>query len=134
MNYGPYAARALDYFGIEHRRREIPDAGLCDACHNHLHSRRMTRPLCLLELARREEMRALGIESRACLHCRQFSPVLRGAICPACRRRSEQVETRRSRRRSPSHVRVDDGHGCVERVHPTELLISSTDRGQDGLR
>jgi hypothetical protein len=37
-------------------------------------------------------------------------------------------------RRSGFGARVyrDDGHGCVERIHPTELKLLSEDRGEDG--
>jgi hypothetical protein len=30
-----------------------------------------------------------------------------------------------------ARVYQDDGHGCVERVHPTELKIESGDRGEE---
>lgn len=38
-------------------------------------------------------------------------------------------------RRSGFGARVfrEDGHGCVERIHPTELLMESGDRGDEGL-
>jgi hypothetical protein len=31
-----------------------------------------------------------------------------------------------------ARVYREDGHGCVERVHPTELLMESGDRGEEG--
>ena len=31
-----------------------------------------------------------------------------------------------------ARVYRDDGHGCVERIHPTELKLLSEDRGEDG--
>ncbi len=31
-----------------------------------------------------------------------------------------------------ARVFQDDGHGCVERIHPTELKTLDGDRGEDG--
>lgn len=103
----------------------------CPWCHKH--AVRNARLLCDCQQAEAAMMREAGEEVYACFRCHEphGKP---GSLCASCSATdAEAKEMRRYRRVLIKAMYVDDGHGCVERVHPTELLISQGDRGKEDL-
>jgi hypothetical protein len=70
-----------------------------------------------------------------CYHCHEPFTGEKHTLCPECQARDayEAKKERKRRRFTRSNaVYRDDGHGCVERIHPTELKLLAGDRGEEG--
>lgn len=103
----------------------------CGWCH--LHAVRNPRLRCDCQQAEAAIVRNNGGEAFACSRCHEPTPKP-GSICTDCQATdaAQAKKERRRPRRFSSAAYRDDGYGCVERVHPTELLLNRLDRGSDG--
>ena len=113
--------RAIKLYGLD---PSDPDYGiyrrdgsdLCRVCRSHGETTK--RLPCDLEMARANEMEGLGFAAAFCRGCRQAFPEMladdeANPNCPACR----PVNSMRGY--------VSDGHGCVEKQHPSERYFDS---------
>lgn len=103
----------------------------CSWCH--YHAVRNPRVRCDCQQAEAAIIRNNGGEAHACFRCHEPTPEP-GSICGECRasEAAKSKDDRRYRRRLSSALYADDAHGCVERVHPTELKILNPEPEPEG--
>ena len=116
------------YFLDPHAAGWRPDDEMCPFCVRH--AVRLPRLSCDIEQAKAQKLRDEGKEAACCPFCLKAHEGSYRSTCADCQARHDAEHRRemgrQKRRRS---VYRDDGCGCVERIHPTELAVIERERG-----
>lgn len=102
----------------------------CPWCHRH----GTTRPRLRCDVQQAEYALMDAETTAKCYRCHEPFTGKQFTLCGECAARDayEAKKERRWRFNRSTAVYRPDGHGCVERVHPTELKLLSGDRGEEG--
>lgn len=114
-HFWPALIRAGQHYGLDPSdpiyKERSREGGLCDHCWTHSASDRYFP--CDVQQARVRDIEAAGYPATTCKQCFQAMPKRDGQVVAKCWR----CEAPRPKRRKEY---VEDGLGCVERVHPSE--------------
>jgi hypothetical protein len=119
-------ALGIDPDDPRYDERHNRDGQVCDWCHRHDTAR--PRLICDVQRAEGEALAAEGKPHEPCSICREPRNQTRGTLCPECQARSAYAAKQERRRKARSRsMYLDDGLGCVERLHPTEAALLARD-------
>ena len=115
-HFWPSLIRAGKHYGFDPEdavyRERSREGELCHDCATHRTGERYFP--CDVQQARVADMEEAGYPATTCRTCRQAMPLRDGQVVAKCW--SCEQPTAERRRVRDSAVRVDDGHGCTERL------------------
>ena len=137
FHYWPGIVRSAEFYGLDcedpvYQERIPYERGRVDCSVCRVHDARERRFPCDVMLARAADMEALGYPATFCRSCSYAMPVREGQRSwqTKCWHCEAQEHRTRHRGVSAGSVRVDDGHGCTERL-PSWMVDWDGDLGHN---